>query len=291
MHVIPKVPRIPSFPLLSLLLLMTGVLRLHATDTLHLNRGLFVSQTSDTIPALAFNSAPVYDSRNTLLLTDPSSTLELVVINNDTTSHGFAVEGITAGNVIAPGASLTLSLSVPAGVFRYWDDYLYPANAALGAAGMIVSGVTGDGAFFWNIQAFEQGWNENLAVGLPVDWAHHAPDFFTVNGKSYPQIEMDSSALITGNVGDTLMIYVANNSRICSSIHFHGYHVTVLAYSHNPIWVGRIKDTVPIRGGETMILRLVPDKPGMFPLHDHNLLSVTSKKWYPYGIRSMMEIQ
>jgi hypothetical protein len=268
-----------------------GGLTIVKADTLYFNRGQFVSYTQDTIPAVAYNTVPSYNKRNAILIADPAMALDLVVINNDTATHGFAVKGITSGNIILPGASLTLSLTLPAGVYPYYDDYLYPRYSAMGAAGMIVSGVSGDKAFFWNLQSLQQSWNEDLAVGLPVDWTNHYPDFFTINGNSYPDTEMDSTAYITGNVGDTLMIYVANNSRIIHSLHFHGYHVRIVQYSQSSAWIGRIKDTVPIRSGETMTLELVPDKPGMFPVHDHELLAVTSKKWYPYGLRTMIEIQ
>ena len=35
---------------------------------------------------------------------------------------------------------------------------------------------------------------------------------------------------------------------------------------------------------ETLILQIVPDKEGEYPIHDHNLVAVTGNNIYPNGI-------
>jgi hypothetical protein len=41
---------------------------------------------------------------------------------------------------------------------------------------------------------------------------------------------------------------------------------------------------------ESLVLELVPDKPGMFPVHDHNLMAVTGNRVYNNGMMIMMTI-
>lgn len=260
-------------------------------DTLHLNPGNYVAVNGDVFPAFAWNSSSTYQQRNVDVKVTPSVAFSLTLINHDTAAHGFAVDGYTSGNLVPAGGSITLSLTLPQGVFIYYDDYQYPRYEAMGAAGMIVSGVSGDAAFFATLSEFESSWNAALATTPAVDFTQYEPDFFTVNGFSYPDIDADSTAHITGMVGDTIMLYVANTGRMVHSLHFHGYHLQLTQYSGNPAWVGRWKDTVPLKAHQTMSLMLVPDKPGMFPLHDHNSLALTARNYYPFGMRWMMEIQ
>jgi FtsP/CotA-like multicopper oxidase with cupredoxin domain len=276
------------FLLLSILLLPFTVAQ---ADTLHLNPGNYIAVNGDFFPAFAWNATSAYLQRNMDVQATPAVPLSLTLINHDTVTHGFAVDGYTSGNLIPAGGSITLSFTLPSGVFIYYDDYQYPRYEVMGAAGMIVSGLSPNASFFATLSEFQSSWNLALATALSVDFTQYTPDFFTVNGFSYPDIDNDSTAHITGMVGDTLMLYVANTGRMAHSLHFHGYHLQLTHYSGNPSWVGRWKDTVPLKAHQTMTLMLIPDKPGMFPLHDHNALSLTAKNMYPFGMRWMMEIQ
>jgi len=42
---------------------------------------------------------------------------------------------------------------------------------------------------------------------------------------------------------------------------------------------------------ETLVLRLVPDKEGQYPVHDHNLVAVSGNGLYPNGMFTLIEIQ
>ena len=96
---------------------------------------------------------------------------------------------------------------------------------------------------------------------------------------------------IQGNVGDTIYLYITNTGNGMRSIHFHGYHGEITYSSKNPGNVGRSKDTFPIYPLEATIIRIVPDKPGMYPVHEHNLVAVTGNNYYPNGMFTLMNIQ
>ena len=55
--------------------------------------------------------------------------------------------------------------------------------------------------------------------------------------------------------------------------------------------IGRIKDTFPLKRMEGYVLRLVPDQVGEYPVHDHNLLSITGGGLYPFGMFLTILIQ
>ena len=178
------------------------------------------------------------------------------------------------------------------GVFIFHDNENYPRFTYLGAAGIIsVESSVPDARFFWNLHEFNRLWNLNPDSAQTMNWLNFNPDYFTVNGASYPFIDADSSAKIRGAVGDTIYIYCANTGRSVHSIHFHGYHCRILHSSKNNQQVNWVKDSQAVWPMETVLFELVPDKPGLFPVHDHNLMALTANLYYSNGIMIMMHIQ
>jgi FtsP/CotA-like multicopper oxidase with cupredoxin domain len=156
----------------------------------------------------------------------------------------------------------------------------------MGAGGMIVcrSPNANIHRFFWNMKDHQVLFNENLNQGIPVDWTQYYPNYFTINGNSNPYINEDSDARVTGSVGDTIYIYMVNTGQSLHSIHLHGYHGEIIQSSKFPSHVGRSKDTVPVYSMEVVILKIVPDQPGEYPVHDHNLVAVSGGNIYPNGM-------
>jgi len=261
-------------------------------QTLYINSGYL--QTVDTLylPQLAFNSTNQFDSRNVLIRIAVGDTLRLKLINNDTAHHTFAIKGtgVTAGPV-APGDSVEtdITFSQP-GLFIYFDPADFPNNAYLGLAGMISVEADNHQRFFWNLHTHQADFNDSLSLGKPVDWSTFGPKYFTINGLSNPFINQDPTARIVGNVGDTILLCIANTGLSIHSLHLHGYHATIVHSSKYPNHIGRSKDSVPIYSMETMILQIVPDKPGEFPVHDHNLVAVSGGNYYPSGMFTTMLI-
>ena len=57
-----------------------------------------------------------------------------------------------------------------------------------------------------------------------------------------------------------------------------------------PNQINWFKDSFPVYPMETLVLRIIPDKEGEYPVHDHNLVAVTSGNIYPNGMFSTMLI-
>lgn len=263
-------------------------------QVLHLNAGMFMAVDSSTFFGLAFNATSVYRQNSEVIQIHPGDSLSLKIFNNDTSIHSFFVPGYMGSAwSILPGDSASGVLHFPAtGLFLYWDDVNFPDNRYLGACGMIYVGNTSAArTYFWNIREQWSGFNTSLASGGSVNWSNYKPDFFTVNGNGRPGILLDTTAMVRGNVGDTITICMGNTGQGMHSIHFHGYHCRITYASEDPAFAGREKDTFPLTSAQTMVLQLVPDKPGQYPVHDHNLVAVSGGGIYKNGIFLYLDIQ
>lgn len=245
----------------------------------------------NTLPYKTFNQEPVFTQTNPVLELEVGDTLDLWVYNLDTVVHEFTLTNSPSDTVIQPGDSVFVQkVFENMGVYIYYDPMTQPLNVAMGLGGMIVVRDESLAGFFWNIKEHDSTWNVQFSMGQLVDPSTYDPGYFTINGNSNPDINSDPTARIVGQVGDTLMLFVANTGQSAHSIHFHGYHATIVFSSHNANHLGREKDTFPIYPQEALTLRLVPDKPGEYPVHDHNLVAVMADNVYPNGMFSTILI-
>ena len=258
---------------------------------LYLNRGNYLAVDNSTYPYLSFNADPAFVAQNEVLNIELGDTVAFKIHNTDSQVHQFTIKGYgLAGGSINPLDSLldTVVFDVP-GLFIYHDDY--PNNTYLGAAGMILVEASNSYAhFYWNFKEQQDSLNFDLANGQAANWNAYTPNYFTVNGRSKPDVPNDPTAVVVGNVGDTIRIQMANTGRAVHSIHFHGYHCRIVYSSQDARMRDWSKDSFPLKSMESMILELVPDKPGYYPVHDHNLIAVSGGGIYPNGIFMMMHI-
>lgn len=271
----------------------TPVFSATVSQTLFINRGLFTTVSGTNFPFYAFNDSPSYNSLNTVIQLSTSDTLQLTVINNDTVVHGFDIKSTTGNsNTLNPGDTITVNINFPQqGVFIYYDNYAYPQNRYMGLSGMIcVSNNTNAKRYFWNIKEHQTGFNNTIAAGGNADFSQYDPDYFTINGKSFPQLANDTSATVSVSLGDTIFLFVANTGQSSHSLHFHGFHPVCLYSSDGWMQVNSGKDTWPLKRMESVLLMIVPDKTGRYSVHDHNLVAVSGGGIHPNGMFTIMEI-
>lgn len=259
-------------------------------DTLYLNRDTSSLCFSQHV-FCSFNASPVFSTINKPIYHAVGDTLMLLVINSDTVDHDFTIDGfITSSNLVPQNDSTQFQLHITSqGSYRYYSSL---NNAfQLGASGILQVGYTSYKRYTWNLfdqdSAFSVAFNN--ATITTIDTAFH-PNVFMINGLCYPQTEADSTTLITGMVGDSIVIGIVNSGHMYHSIHFHGYHLQIVSAIPNTSYLGRSKDSFPLAPGEALTLLLVPDKDGMYPVHDHNLIAVTNDGGYPGGMMTMIDI-
>ena len=237
------------------------------------------------VPYLTFNDSPTYNQSNPIINLMLGDTLDLWIYNTDNISHSFVIKGVSAVQSIPANDSVFLQeIFTTIGSYIYHDPSDFPKNTYLGLAGMIVVKNHNHTSFYWNIKEHNSDWNNHLFNGNTVNWNQYDPKYFTINSVSNPNINNDTLARITGQVGDTVYLYITNTGLSIHSMHFHGYHAIIKYSSKSAIHVNREKDTFPIYPMETIVLQIVPDKEGEFPIHDHNLVAVMGNNIYPNGM-------
>lgn len=279
------------------LFLLIGVMLTSHSQAATVNTSLYILRdsiafdTGEKLPYATFNATNSFEEPNSRIVVNVGDQLILNVVNFDSETRAFAIKGETSTVSIPAGDSVEVTYDcLNSGVFIFYDPTNFPDIASTGLAGMLVVKDHNHSSFYWNIKEHQSNWNDTIYAGGNVDWTSYYPDYFTINGKSNPHINNDADARIIGSVGDTLRINLANTGQSIHSMHFHGYHVKIVSSSRDPQHAGRLKDSLPIYPFETLVLELVPDKEGEYPVHDHNLIGTTGGGVYPMGMFTTMLI-
>jgi FtsP/CotA-like multicopper oxidase with cupredoxin domain len=259
--------------------------------TLFVRPGTLETIDARSLPALCFTAVDTGAAAlpSPVLRIDAGDSLRVTLDNRDTAPHGFEIVGVGGSASSVPGGYVdTFSFLLPdAGTFLYRDPVGYPVNQGCGLAGMLEvanPAATWDAENGWLLGDHSETWMTEADAGSPIDTAVYDPNYFTVNGLSGTDTMGDPRALVTGAVDDEILIRIANAGLRLHTIHFHGYHVEILRRNAVPLPAPIIKDTVPIPVGETADLVLRPHQGGVFPIHDHVVLSVTANGVYPLGM-------
>jgi len=265
------------------------------SQTIVLNKGQLLTVDSILVPYYAFNADTVFSQSNERLILEVGDTLSLSVLNNSSTAQQFILADFSISRSIAGGATEQITVvGQKAGVFIYSAGKSGNQIDSWGASGMLVvfdKKDAGKAKFYWNLKEFEFKKVLQLDAGNTVDWSDYYPDYFTVNGQGKDQLVGDAISNVKGSVGESILIMIANTGRAMHSIHFHGYHCTAQEVNSNRVQKGSSKDTFPVAPGDGLLLLLVPDKPGMYPVHDHNLIAVSGGGKYPNGIFMVLDIK
>lgn len=281
--------------IITLVICIAGSIKANATqwaDTLFINPGIISLDTNGQadFPYIAFNKSPQFDQHNYFSNVNPGTTLQLTITNNDSMAHTiFISNGQFSTGPVLPGQSVTLNLgSLNQGVYGIYDSL--EINRFLGLSTFFVIWENLDKDFYWHLNEHQSTWNDSIRNGETVDTDSFAPDYFSINDQVHPQIMSDTLARVTGNVGDSILIFVHNSGKMSHAVHFHGYHVIILFSNGNALDVGREKDSIPILPGASQVYLLVPFQDGIYPVHDHNLIATTGGGNYPSGMMVMMNI-
>lgn len=262
-------------------------------QNLYVNSSNFTTVDKKVFPMWCFNKTNQFNATNATIDIAPADTLIVTVTNNDTRNHGFALKSYDiATKIILPNAIIIDTIiSLSEKIIIYYDPLDAPNNRYMGLAGMVcVSKPSAAKLFYWNLKEHETNYSKDIADNKNVNWKQYYPDYFTINGLSHPDLQNDVSARVVGKVGETIRIFVANTGQSKHSIHFHGFHATVISSSHKIMQVNSSKDSFPLMSMESAILEFVPDKVGEYSVHDHNLVAISGGGLHPNGMFIIMKI-
>lgn len=225
--------------------------------------------------------------------------VDITVYNDLDRPINLEIPGVLVGTpAVPPSGSHTYSFTAPsAGSYFYHDNVDGEIGRAMGLAGpLIVMPADGSSRLYVGGPVFDRQYtlvlhelddrlNSAIATGGTYDMTNYEPNYFFVNGLSYPNTASDSDTLVAMNVGDQVALRFVNTGAIINPMHFHGYHVDVATRNRIPETTVITKDTVLVEVGECVDVMLPCNQPGAYPLHTHYVPGVTANGVYvnPFG--------
>jgi len=228
------------------------------------------------------------------LVVETGDTLSVTVQNNLDRAINFVIPGaLTGTTAVDPGNSQLYSFPAPAaGSYFYTDGINGEIGRAMGLAGPLVvmpqgdpgrlypGGPTFDRQYTLVLNELDDRLNTAIDTGQPYDMVDYEPNYFFVNGLSFPDTASDADTLVAMNQGEDVALRLINAGAITNPMHFHGYHVEVATRDRTPETVVVDKDTILVRLEECADVILPVTQAGAFPLHTHFVPGVTANGVY-----------
>ncbi len=105
-----------------------------------------------------------------------------------------------------------------------------------------------------------------------------APNFFTINGKSYPATEP-----VRVREGEWTRLRFANAGNVSFAMHIHGHDWYHVCSDGAPLPAPVRGNTLLVSPGKTEDVVFLADNPGIWALHDHDVGHTTNNGIYPGG--------
>ena len=244
-----------------------------------------------TVPLFQFHALQGTPSTGQVpLLAATEMTLATLIIYN---RLAFPIQpqivDFDTGPVIEPGQVREMTLLVPpAGTYLLTDALLGPVAGPIGLGAMLISRKPYLSAmispeYVMLYQDIDDRWNFDIDGGFEPDVSVYEPNFHIVNGLTFPDLAGDPDSRVVCEVGQKVILRLGNLGHVRQAVHFHGYHVKIVARNNVPETMLPMKDTIELPGYSTLDLILPVHQPGVYPLHPHSLTTVTDNGFYPSG--------
>ena len=112
------------------------------------------------------------------------------------------------------------------------------------------------------------------------------PNFFGINGKSYPAV--DPRSLLKIKEGEWIRVRIINGGMGLHHLHLHGHQFVHVAQDGNPLDQPLRLNTISIFPGTTADIMIFGDNPGFWTFHDHNTLHAQNNGIYPGGMITLL---
>lgn len=236
-----------------------------------------------------------------LVVTEGDS-IHITLNNNLDRTINLVIPGVIENTPsVNPGTSRTYSFTAPAaGSYYYTDGVNGEIGKAMGLSGpLVVMPADGSNTLYTGGPVFHRQYtlvlnelddrlNNAIYNGQSYDIANYEPNYFFVNGMSYPDTTGDADTLVTIALGEDVAIRFINTGCIVNSQHFHGYHVNIASRNRAPETTMGEKDTVLVDVGECVDVILPVIQTGDYPLHTHYVPGVTANGTYANGALIIM---
>lgn len=135
------------------------------------------------------------------------------------------------------------------------------------------------------LAAIDSGWRPPYTRGN-AERIEIRPNFFAINGKSYPAAAKESPLLIRR--GENIRVRLMNAGMSAHHMHLHGHQFWKVAEDGNPLAQPQRLNTVSVFPGKTADIVIHGNNPGFWTFHDHDVRHVQNNGIYPGGILTLL---
>jgi FtsP/CotA-like multicopper oxidase with cupredoxin domain len=233
------------------------------------------------VDAMGFNgTVPGPDIRVT-----PGDHVRIVVTNEMSQPTTLHLHGVTVPNGMDGVPYITQDPIMPGGFFTYEFDVVDPPGMYVYHSHFNSTEQVGKGLYgAFIVEPERGGWSS--VYGEPVDvestlFLGDGPTGFVLNGKEFPATQP-----IVAEVGDGVLIHLANDGAQIHPMHLHGYHFEVVAEDGFVLDPNQryMADTLMVAPGQRFDVLVRAEYPGVWAYHCHILPHVEG----PQGMYGMV---
>ena len=197
---------------------------------------------------------------------------------------------------IEPGGTFTYEFAaVPAGRDAAGGTFFYHSHVdedrqlGLGLSGAFVIEPKQPQRYDVERTILIQEWNLNAANGETrpaMEMEGLLPNFFTLNGKSYPATET-----VKMKVGQKGLFRLIGAGAFTHPMHLHGTDFTVVAKDGHPLAAPFKADVIQVGSGERYDIAFTPQRPGKWIFHCHIGHHLTNDGEGPGGLLMVVDVK
>jgi len=215
--------------------------------------------------------------------------------------HGLAVPNAADGvpgvtqEPIEPGKSYTYEFrAIPAGRDSKGGTFLYHSHVdedrqvGLGLSGALVIEPPTTARYDLERTLMISEWSLDAASGETrpaMDMEGMLPNFFTINGKSFPATET-----LKVDRGDRVLLRLVGAGQFTHPMHLHGTDFKVVAKDGHPLAQPLAADVIQVASGERYDIAFTATEPGRWVLHCHIGHHLTNDGAGPGGLMMVLEV-
>ena len=230
-----------------------------------------------------------------------------VVVRNDLPEattvhwHGLAVPNAMDGvpdvtqEPIEPGQTFTYEFrAIPAGrdskggTFFYHSHFDEDRQVGLGLAGALIIEAPNAERYDAERTISIAEWNYDMATGETrpaMDMEGLLPNFFTLNGKSFPETET-----IAVRRGDRVLLRLVGAGQFTHPMHLHGTDFRIVAKDGHAVADPPRADVVQVASGERYDIEYTATEPGKWVFHCHIGHHLTNDGESPGGLLLVVNV-
>jgi FtsP/CotA-like multicopper oxidase with cupredoxin domain len=213
--------------------------------------------------------------------------------------HGIpvpnAMDGVPPITQVAvqPGETFTYEFTAPpAGTFMYHSHVETDKQVMVGLYGPLIVDPkepqtdAPDVDVMWMLSEWRVGADGETYAAMLMAGAE--PNYFTINGKSFPNTEP-----IVVKKGDRVRVRLAGIGQFTHPMHLHGMNFRIVAYDGVPLPPEQqiVRNTIPVNPGELIDIEFIAENPGTWVFHCHVLHHVTNDNVEPGGLIGVVQVK